>query len=237
MDVEQRKSQIEELSSILNLADQLKLPFLQILKETELEELGLKASLNNIKTSAEFALKLLDSYLLSARLSSQDIELIEEPLSINSILYDCGHVLDQLAKQYGVLIEMNSNSKNFPILGNKTGLESALISLGSSLIESVGTIQGSDLKIYLVSHRTRYGVVAGIYAKNLPASIASLKLAQKIKGLSQQPFPSLIPSAGSGVLIANNIFKLMNLKLYPSRYSKLNGLSTILKISQQLQLI
>lgn len=229
----------KEVVSIINIAEQLKLPFLQILREVEALRLENKNDLNNIETSAEYALSLLDNYLLSIRLSNKELEFNSEPVSISHILYESARLLEKLAKQYGVFIELDINGKFGPVEANGLGLQSAIFSAGSSLIEAVSanTSDKSSKRLYLASHKSRYGIVIGAYIDNMIITNKILKQGRALMGISRQPFPTIIPSAGAGILVADRIMKAMNLDLKSSRHNKLYGIGAVLHSNEQLQLV
>ena len=67
------------------LAEQIKLPLLQIARQAELAKMGNDphAHLDSMELTADTALRLIDNYLLSTRLTQENIHL--EPVSFSSI--------------------------------------------------------------------------------------------------------------------------------------------------------
>jgi signal transduction histidine kinase len=222
---------------LVNVAEQLKLPFLQILNQAELSTLSGKADLSSIETSAGYALKLLDNYLLGLRLNHEQLKLDQEPISISAVLYDTSQLLDKLAKQYGVELELSIAGRYEPVIANRHGLQSALVSLGSSLIEAQGAEQNSKLRLQLATHRCRYGVVAGIYSSNADLTTALLRQGRQLYWQARQPMANLTYNAGAGIFVADSIFKAMSLNLQASRHHRLYGLGAVMRSSQQLQLV
>jgi hypothetical protein len=223
---------------MINLAEQLKLPFIQIQRQAEL--IAIDNNHNNIKSieiSASYALKLIDNYLLSLRLAQQKMSLEQEPVSIISVLYDSGQLLIDLAKEYGVDIELDVSGKFEPVIAHKKGLESALVSIGSSLIEAVSTQEGAKCRLQLATHKCRYGVVAGVYANNPNITTDLLRQGRKLIGNARQPLVNLTYSAGAGIFVADSILKAMSLSLKASRHHSLYGLGAVMRGSQQLQLV
>ena len=228
----------KEVLSIINIAEQLKLPFLQILREVEANKVGGLNDLSVIETSAESALNLLDNYLLSLKLRSNELAFSNEPVSISHILYESAKLLTKLAKQYGVLIELDIPKKFGPVAANKLGLQSALVSAGSSLIEAVSISPSKTQKIiYLASHRSRYGVVIGAYTEDILLTNKVIKQGKMLKNVARQPYPSIMSSAGAGLLVADRIMKAMNLDLKSSRHNRLYGIGAVLHSNEQLQLV
>ncbi len=222
---------------MVSLAEQLKLPFIQIQRQAELARLTGKKDLSSIETTADYALKLIDNYLLGLNLNKQKVELEQEPVSIASVLYDSGQNLNNLANEYGVKLELNITGKYEPVIVHKQGLESALVSLGCSLIEAVGSQDDVKPSLQLATHRCRYGIVAGVYANNPNLTTDLLRQGRKLIGNARQPLVNLTYSAGAGVFIADSILKAMSLSLKASRHHSLYGLGAVMRGSRQLQLV
>ena len=99
----------------LAMAEELKLPLQYIARQAELRTMqlqavqkdaisstmhssGTQACLKDILTSADMSLQLLDSYLLSLRLSLDPaIKLELEPVSVSAVLYDTASQLQDVA--------------------------------------------------------------------------------------------------------------------------------------------
>ena len=222
---------------MVSLAEQLKLPFIQIQRQAELVRLTGKKDLSSIETTADYALKLIDNYLLGLNLNKQKVELEQEPVSIASVLYDSGQHLNNLANEYGVKLELNITGKYEPVIVHKQGLESALVSLGCSLIEAAGAQDDVKPSLQLATHRCRYGIVAGVYANNPNLTTDLLRQGRKLIGNARQPLVNLTYSAGAGVFIADSILKAMSLSLKASRHHSLYGLGAVMRGSRQLQLV
>lgn len=222
---------------MVNLAEQLKLPFIQIQRQAELIRLTDKNDLTSIETSAQYALTLIDNYLLGLKLNQQKATLEQEPVSIAAVLYDSGQLLHSLARAYGVKLELNISGRYEPVIAHKQGLESALVSIGSSLIEAVGASDSPKASLQLATHRCRYGIVAGVYANNPYLTTDLLRQGRKLMGNARQPLVNLTYSAGAGIFVADSILRSMSLSLKASRHRNLYGLGAVMKGSQQLQLV
>jgi hypothetical protein len=223
---------------LLGLAEQLKLPLLQIARRAELASLQLSPNLGDIQSTAETALRLIDSYVLGVRLAEEGQEsLLLEPVSVSSVLYDAGQQLDTIAKFYGVKLELNIGGKFGPVLAHRQGLQSALVSLGTALIEALPALESPQLKLQLASHRCRYGIVAGLYSDTETLTAEALRQGRKLIGSSRQPLVGVTHSGGAGVFVAESILQAMRLKLQTSRHHNLYGLGTVLQPNHQLQLV
>src|SRR5262245_24686489 len=104
----ERPSAVLSQHLLLALAEQLKLPLLQIARQAELESLQpSESTIPNIRTTADSALKLIDSYVLGVQLATQEAGIFEaEPVSISSVLYDTAAELAPLAKAYDVQLDL-----------------------------------------------------------------------------------------------------------------------------------
>lgn len=241
---------------LLSVAEELKVPFLQIARQAELAALneqhgkqhaagefappgtGGLNSLRHIQTTADMALRLLDNYLFGARLSLEEpYQLSMEPVSVSSVLYDTGQQLDGLAKLYGVDLELNIGGKFGPVMAHRQGLQSALVSLGYSLIEALPSLGGGKSRLQLAAHRCRYGVVAGVYSDAEQLTAEALRQGRRLYGHSRQPLATLSPSSGAGVFVADAILQAMETELRPTRHHRLYGLGTVLRPNMQMQLI
>ena len=125
------------------------LPLLQIARQAEL---GQPSDLPAVRTTAESALKLIDSYLLGVRLSTEgQTALALEPVSVSSVLYDVATDLTAAAQFYGVQLDLKVAGRYGPVLANRQALKSALTSLGMALIESLPALDAKRLSLDLAA--------------------------------------------------------------------------------------
>jgi hypothetical protein len=224
-------------SLLLSVAEQIKIPLLQIARQAELGRLTGSTDLSIIETTADTALRLLDNYALGIRLSLEEYSLEVEPVSISSVLYDAGQALDGLAKNYGVELELNISGRYGPVMANRQALESALVSLGATLIEALPALESPQLTLQLATHRCRYGIVAGIYTDTEQLTTEVLRQGRKLYGRARQPLAGLTYSAGAGVFVADALLKAMRLNLQVSRHHGRYGLGAVLQPNDQMQLV
>lgn len=223
---------------LLNVAEELKLPLLQIARQTEQAGGGIP-DLTSIHGTAKTALQLLDNYALSVRLHLQPAQLDIEPVSVSSVLYDTGQQLDALAKNYGVELELNVAGRYGTVMAHRQGLQSALVSLGAALIEALPALESPQLKLRLASHRSRYGIVAGLYTDAPQLTNAALKRGRRLQHerVSRQPLTAISHTSAAGVFVADTILQAMSLRLRASRHHRLYGLGTVLPPNNQIQLV
>ena len=222
---------------LLSVAEEIKLPLLQIARQAEQGQLNAETDLVKIQTIADTALCLLDNYILGVRLAMEPESFDFESVSISSVLYDTGQQLTALAKNYGVSLELGVAGKFGPVLAHRAGLQAALVSLGASLIEALPAQENSQLKLYLATHRSRYGLVAGLYTDAKQLTYDALRRGRKLQRHSRQPLTGITHTSGAGVFVADTILKAMDLHLMASRHHRLYGLGTVLQPNHQLQLV
>ena len=223
---------------LLGLAEHLKLPLLQIARRAELAALGQDVDVAAIQATADSALRLIDSYVLGVRLAEGGQEsLALEPVSVSSVLYDTAQQLSSVAKFYGVHLELSIGGKYAPVLANRQGLQAALTSLGVALIEALPALNSQQLTLQLGAHRSRYGIVAGLYSDSEALTTESLRRGHELIGKSRQPLVGISHSSGAGIFVADAILQAMDLQLKPTRHNRLYGLGAVMQSNNQLQLV
>jgi hypothetical protein len=220
---------------LLSVVEELKLPLLQIARQAEQGE----PDPASIRGTAQSALRLLDNYALGMRLNSQPEPLALEPVSVSSVLYDTGQQLDALARNYGVELELNVSGRHGTVMAHRQGLESALTSLGAALIEALPAMESRQLRLQLASHRSRYGIVAGLYADTPQLTNAALSRGRRLarERASRQPLTTISHVSGAGVFVADTILHAMSLRLHASRHHRLYGLGTVMPPNNQIALV
>ncbi|HEX8182054.1 MAG TPA: hypothetical protein VF575_00455 [Candidatus Saccharimonadales bacterium] len=237
---EQKQALVQSEQLFLSLAEQMKLPLLQILKQAELGVLIGNATehLQQVQVNADVALKLIDGYLLSMRLAAEEsYDIEQESVSISSVLYDTAHQLHPIAKLYGVSLELSLGGKYGPVTAHREGLQSALVTLGYALIEALPATNTPQLKLELAAHRCRYGIVAGLYADVDRLTAEALRQGRRLVGDTRQPLPALSHCGGAGVFVADAILNAIGARLKVSHHNRRSGLGTVLQANPQLQLI
>jgi hypothetical protein len=222
---------------LLHVAEELKLPLQQIARQAELGLLTGENNLNIIQNTADMAMRLLDNYAFGIKLAIEPEQLIIEPVSVSSVLYDSCQELNGLAKRYGVQLDLDIGGRYGPVMANRLGLQSALVSLGAAIIEALPAIESNQLTLHLATHRSRYGIVAGVYTDSNRLTSVALDNGRKLHGKSRQPFLNMTHTSGAGIFVADHIMRAMHLKLRSSRHNNLYGLGTVLQPNPQMQLV
>lgn len=222
------------------VAQELKLPLLHILQEAELSIIKNEDSVvgyEKIEISAEMALKLVDSYLLSTQLSVGQQSLKLEPVSISATLYDTAHDLEKLSKLYGCNLELNIQGKPSPVMADKRALKSALTSLGYAYIEAQRSLDKSA-NIQLSAHRAMSGgITTGIFSSDITINSQDFRQARNLYGFARQPLHSFSSSSGASIFVAGSILQAMASRLRVAQHAKMPGLAVTLFTSRQLSLI
>jgi signal transduction histidine kinase len=235
----------------LAMAEELKLPLQHIARQAELQQLhqphvvaegatDLKSleGLKDIQASADMSLQLLDSYLLSLRLSMQpEVSLQLEPVSVSAVLHDTMGELQHIAANYGVTLKLHVQGRYEPVLAHRQALQSALVALGYAVIEALPSTGVRQQHLQLATHRTKQGIVAGVYGELDALTPQLYRRAQELQGVSRQPLVGTLPGSGAGLFVADAILAAMSSRLRVGRYMKLPGFAVTLPASQQLQLI
>jgi len=212
------------------LAEQLKLPLVQIAHGLESGEFQTSALADN----AKLAIKLIDSFLLSNSHPKQEY-LPLEPVSLSAIFQDVAHQLSGHAKRYDCQIELSIAGKYQPVMSHRINLYSAMLVLGYSFVEAAGSSESKKI-ITLAAHRNKQGISGGIFGlTNLNSHF--FKKASQIFGNATQPFTGDSASSGVGIFIANSLLGQLNSPLYMARYLNQKGLAATFIPSSQLQLV
>ncbi len=214
------------------LAEQLKVPLLQIAR---LSELPGEAALPRISAISEHALRLVDAYAQTH--SQNQTKLLLEPLTTSAVLYDVAIALQPFAKQWDFAVEIDQQGKSMPIMAHRESLRTMLTLLGASLIEA--SAEDADIPRHLIlgTHRSARGIVVGAFSSHLALSQRALQLTRELHGRATQAVPSLGLAGGAGLAIADRLSEQMSAPLRAYRHRSLTGIGSLLVPSHQLQLV
>lgn len=210
------------------LADELKLPLLQIARQAELEGGA------TIEALANQALWLVDGYLLSQQLQQQAV-LQLEPVPVSAVLQEVAHKLTPLARQYNCHLQLDIGGRFGPVMAHRQALQTALVSVGASLLTAASAKSGADL--LLATHRSHGGVVAGVFSQANGLSQTMYQRGRELAGRARQPLHQLTNQPATGVFVADALFEAMQTRLRVARHHQLTGLAATLLPSQQLALV
>lgn len=232
---------ISQILMLRSVAEQLKTPLMYMARHAELSQQcdgpSPTAAFKTIQNHADLALRLVDSYLLGLDLSGKQTALELEPVPISAILYDVAHDLEPLAKQRNTDIELVLAGKYGQVMAHPAGLRAALYGLGFVLSEVVHPEKIRNT-LRIAAHRTKGGIVAGLYIdgpSDMQISLTANTVSQNI-GI-RQPFSNIVSGSGAGVFVADTIFEAMHTRLRVGRFKNQQGLAATLQPSRQLQLV
>lgn len=215
-----------------SLAEQVKLPFVQILHESEL--IGDSQETRLIREISRSALCLIDGYLLQARLQVES-ELMLDSVSISSLLHEVSESLQDYAKAHDCELTLEVKGRFGPVNANREAFLSALKNLGYSMIDATSGLKHKTVTL-LVRKQAR-GISAGVYAPVPQLTADLVDRAKQLEGNSHQPFSGLLGTNGAGVFVADKLLDTMQASMRVARSGQLTGLAATFTPSQQLALI
>jgi hypothetical protein len=214
---------------MLALADQLKLPLLQIAHLAETEPVAA----SDISTISRFALNLVDAYALAS--SQTQLEL--EPLTTASVLYDVAQTIDPLARRLNYQVSIDLKGNNKPVMGHRQTLKDMLFLLSASMMQAGSQDDSKGSKLVLGTHRSVTGTVVGAFCDNAELSQSALVMVRQLRGRASQSAPALGASGGSALAVADKLSQRLQAPLKFYRHNALTGIGSLLSTSSQLQLI
>lgn len=210
------------------LAEELKLPLLQIARMSELEDS------RDIKQTAEIALRLIDGYVLGMQ-SEEQVTLRLEPLTMSSILYETAEALKPLARRNGCEVRVDIGTKLAPVMGDRRLLQHAFTILGYELLH--GLAETSKPTLTFAMHRSNSQVVAGVFSDSPGLTTDAFRRAKALMGVARQTLPGGLSANGAGIFIADCLLHGMASSFRVARHNKQLGLAASLLPSHQLQLV
>lgn len=217
------------------LAEQLKMPLLHIARTAELSGNKPADVLQSISYTADMAMQLIDSYLLSTDLQTQP-RMRLEPVSVSSVLQVVAHKLAPLARQYGQDLEISLSGKYGPVMANRESLEAAYTMLGYAMIEAQPATEHRQT-VLLGAHRSGQGIVAGVFGQQEGVTTDMFRRARALYGRSRQPLSTISSSGGAGIFVADALLHSMSAPLRVAHHHKMSGFAATLLPSQQMQLV
>lgn len=218
-----------------SLADELKLPFVQIARSAELAEFSQPTQrLRTIETTANNALRLIDGYLLVTSLGKQG-QLDLTPVSVTATLYDVAQELYDLSKLYDTTIDIRVRGSTGQAMAHAVGLRAALSSLAYTFL--TGGLKGRDQTLTLVAQQSKEGITAGVLSDIAHISSEDLQQARELYGRAGQPAGGFTQNSGVGLYLADNLFAAMESPLRVLKSGRKTGLAATMLPSHQLALL
>lgn len=214
---------------LLALARELQTSLYYIAREAEL---GSKDALQVISDSAEYALRLIDSYLIASQVERGQLHLNLEPVALGSVLHDTKYALaTSLHTDISIHIQ---NKASLPIMTQKDVLRSALVASGMLIAEATT----NNKTVVLRSFTTRSGDIgAGVFARDINLSKRELEYALSNSGRPHMALPKYSGSTGISLSIADSLCRALGGRLEVKQLGRFTGLSTLLPKSEQLAII
>lgn len=228
------QQQIERLFA--SLAEQVKLPFLQVAQAAQLLDMGddQVAHKQTIIEASRAATQLIDGYLLHVRLQ-QSSQLQLEPVSVSSVLYDTSQLLDKYARMHDCEMQLDVAGKYEPVMAHAGGLKAALANIGYSFIEAAPAGQRSIIRLGV--RRTKQGISTGIFTNSATLSTQLLKQARELQGSMRQPLNQFTSETAAGVFVADGLIASLGSEMQVSQMHGMTGLAAVFNPSGQLSLV
>lgn len=213
------------------LAEQLKIPLVQISSLSESDSIKKNNKINEISNAT---LRLIDGFILSSELSdSSQFDL--EPVAIGSLMYDVSQEINNYAKIYKCELNLDISNKCGLIMSNYRALHYALVNIGFSFINALSSKQERSLR--LTASINKDGVTAGIYVNSSDLGKELFIKSKSIKGKTYLPIQKFTSASIAGIFVADSILETIGSELKLSRNKGEVGLVTSLMKSNQLSLV
>lgn len=228
----------EQQKLLRNVAEDIKLPLMRILTHIQLAHIqSASADTAYIETTADGALKLLDSYILSTQIYSGQQQLQLQPLSVSALMNDTAQYLSKIAALYDCTLEVRAPHKLQLVMAHTAALQAALISLGYGILNSLQGKPRQKKRIVFTARQSRGLIEAGVFSPNLSLTAADLRMSRNLTGTARQPLPALNPGSNAGILIADILMTAMESEIRVVKRYRGSGLVAHLLPSRQLALL
>lgn len=219
------------------LARELKNPLLFIARQAEFSaKQSDQSGFLSIEQSAQEALQLIDSYLLSARSEYGQKQLDLEPINIGSILYDVAQNISGVAKKHNFEVQVSAGYSH-PVMADKQVAISAL-----SCLSQIILTPNDDNKARIIRlssfQRSSGQVVAGVFATGSSGFTGvDIKKALNLQGNSQLALKGGATVSGVQLALAGNLANAMGGQVTPLKRFRTKGLGLEFIKSEQLVLV
>ena len=200
------------------------------------QTLAQTADWQTVQDITQASIALLDGYSMTLRLQQGMESPVVAPVATAVLLRDTARLLAPYAEQFGVQIELDVSSRLEPILSDRLVLQSALVSLGQVFIRAHAETE-QPKPIRLAAHRTRYGIVVGLYGYGIEMSSAALRRARNLRGKAFQPYSQFVSGPASGIFVADGLLNSVAAQLHAARYHNVAGLAVTMPACSQLQIV
>lgn len=223
------------------LARELAEPLLYIARQAEFsaeKDRKNADALRSIEQSANGALRLIDSYLLTAQSEYGQKQLPLQTVGAGSVLYDAVHDLRSSAERYGYILEVDSRYSK-PIMTNVLALKTAIVCLGNLLMCSSAArdVRVRRLRIATYKRDDSSCTIGILDSGSTNLAKRDMLQARKLQGRSHMALPKLDTGSGVQLALADSLAMALNAELKVIRRYKTNGFGLTVARSDQLQLV
>ena len=191
---------------------------------------------STIRDVANAAAQLSAAYGQIVRSRNRTASLDLEPITISSVFRTVYNDLAPYAQQYGVALELDMSPRLGLIMSDEHVLRQALTCIGQVLVHGQAE-SGSVTSVVLSAHRSRHGVVAGVYTADMPLTKSSLRRARHIFGKADMPLGSVVSGSATGLFLAETLLRTITARLHLGKYHSRTGLAVTLPVCQQLHIV
>lgn len=214
----------------LSLADQLNHVCLQMVRMSELTP-----HTPAMRVLADTLLQLTNTYVLAFR-TAHPGGVAREPVALSGLLTESAHLLQPYATQYGVSLHIDVPPQLQLVAAEPLVLRTAIVGLGQVFVRAAAESDAPG-GVRLAAHRSRHGVVAGVYTDQHEALTAPvLRRALTMKGSVPQPLGKLVSGPAAEVFMAHALIDSLMTTLRVGRFRSLTGLAATLPSCSQLEL-
>lgn len=219
------------------LVRELKNPLLFIARQAEFSADSTEGpSFSVIEQSAQEALQLIDSYLLTAQSEYGQKQLSLEPIGLGSILYEVAHQLDPLAKKKNYRIEVETKYTK-PVMVDRRAAEAALSCLAQLMLVPHGERRGKVVRLSSF-RRSSEQIIAGVLTVGSSGfKDKDLRRAVALQGRSHMAVNSEGTGSGVQLALADSLANAMGGQVLAIKHARMKGLGLELLKSEQLALV
>lgn len=223
-----------EHADIVVLADELRLPFLQLKSLLELLNIDINY-LETADTIMSEAMQLIDDLLLSKNVASGQMELQLEPVGLGALTDDVASQLYDLGKIYGCEIITKITHRSSPVMAHRASIGIALKQIGDMFIRSARSMNLNHIE--MVGHMSGGGATIGFFAEGLNVTQKSLDEARELIANARQPLHGFLRGSGIQLLVADTLLRPYAEGIFVQKLHGSRGLVTRLMPSRQLELV
>ncbi len=217
-----------------SLVRELKRPLILMSKQAELNQSAPdKEHMELIRRTAEKALRLIDSYLLTAQSEYGQQLLPVESFGIGSVIYNVAEEIRPIAEKANIDVVLNINDAL--VETNKEGLRAAIWCLSEMALDQASSEQ-EKASIEINARKTADNVRISVLTKAMKVKNSDIRKAQKNFGKTHMALSSSSSESGIRLAVAGLLGESLGTSLKAVKEKNTQGLGFNLSLSSQLQL-